>query len=50
LPVWYGHRAGSRKVEKLLEWCLELGIKQVSLYTLSTENLKNRPKRELNEI
>jgi undecaprenyl diphosphate synthase len=37
-------------VEKLLEWCLELGIKQVSLYTLSTENLKNRPKRELNEI
>jgi undecaprenyl diphosphate synthase len=50
LPVWYGHRAGSRKVEKLLEWCLELGIKQVSLYTLSTENLKNRPKRELNKI
>jgi undecaprenyl diphosphate synthase len=50
LPVWYGHRAGARKVEQLLNWCFELGIKQISLYTLSTENLENRPKREVDEI
>lgn len=32
-----------------MNWCLELGIPQVSAYVLSTENL-NRPKRELEEI
>jgi undecaprenyl diphosphate synthase len=32
-----------------LNWCLELGIPQVSVYVLSTENL-NRPKRELEEL
>jgi undecaprenyl diphosphate synthase len=32
-----------------LNWCLELGIPQVSVYVLSTENL-NRPKKELSEL
>jgi undecaprenyl diphosphate synthase len=32
-----------------LNWCLELGIPQVSVYVLSTENL-NRPKKELEEL
>jgi undecaprenyl diphosphate synthase len=32
-----------------LKWCAELKIPQVSIYTLSTENL-NRPKRELDEL
>ena len=45
-----GHREGAKKVEKFLNWCLELGIKQVSLYALSTENLENRPKKEIEEI
>jgi tritrans,polycis-undecaprenyl-diphosphate synthase [geranylgeranyl-diphosphate specific] len=50
LPVWYGHREGARKLEKLLQWCLDLGIRQVSIYSLSTENIANRSKRELDEI
>jgi len=47
LPPWKGHEFGARKVEKLLEWCKELNIKELTLYTLSTENLK-RSKKELN--
>ena len=47
MPSWKGHEFGARKVEKLLEWCKELGIKELTLYVLSTENLK-RTKKELN--
>lgn len=49
LPEWEGHREGAKKFEKFLNWCLELGIPQVSAYVLSTENL-NRSKEELNRI
>ncbi|MEM5878964.1 MAG: polyprenyl diphosphate synthase [Candidatus Aenigmatarchaeota archaeon] len=38
-----------KNFENFLQWCLELGIPQVSAYVLSTENL-NRPKKELEEI
>lgn len=49
LPPWEGHRAGAKKLQEFLEWCLETGIPTVSIYALSTENLK-RPKKELREI
>ncbi|MCX8191058.1 MAG: polyprenyl diphosphate synthase [Candidatus Aenigmarchaeota archaeon] len=49
LSPWEGHRAGAKKLQEFLEWCLEAGIPTVSIYTLSTENL-NRPKKELTEI
>jgi len=49
MPVWYGHRQGAKTLENFLNWCLELKIPQVSVFTLSTENL-NRPKRELEEL
>ncbi|MCC5994372.1 MAG: di-trans,poly-cis-decaprenylcistransferase [Candidatus Aenigmarchaeota archaeon] len=49
LPPWEGHRAGAKKLEEFLNWCLEVGIPQVSIYTLSTENL-NRPKEELKHL
>ncbi len=35
------------KLEELLEWCSELGIKAVTTWVLSTENLR-RPAAELN--
>jgi undecaprenyl diphosphate synthase len=35
-----GHESGAEKVEDFLDWCKELGIKEVTIYTLSTENLK----------
>src|SRR3989338_6134385 len=43
---WKGHEWGASKVEKMLEWCDELGVKELTLYALSIENL-NRPKEEL---
>lgn len=48
-PPWRGHAAGADKVEEILEWLLGLGVKTVTLYVLSTENLK-RPAEEVNEI
>ncbi|MFZ8829901.1 MAG: polyprenyl diphosphate synthase [Candidatus Aenigmatarchaeota archaeon] len=49
LPPWEGHKAGAEKLNEFLNWCLEMGIPQVSIYTLSTENL-NRSKEELKHL
>jgi tritrans,polycis-undecaprenyl-diphosphate synthase [geranylgeranyl-diphosphate specific] len=46
LLVERGHERGRDKLEELLNWCLEIGLKIITVYALSTENL-NRPKEEL---
>ena len=38
LKPWKGHELGYEKVEKLFDWCKELGIKELTLYTFSIEN------------
>lgn len=38
-----GHEYGAEKVRELLRWLKELGIREVTLYVLSTENLKRTP-------
>jgi len=38
-----GHRAGADTTEALLNWCDELGIEEVTLYTFSTENFERSP-------
>lgn len=43
LQSWVGHQYGSKVVDDLLDWCLDLGIETVTLYALSTENLKRSP-------
>jgi len=48
-PPWFGHRRGAEKVREFLGWCLDLGIETVTLYVLSTENLRRDP-RELSEL
>ena len=40
-----GHKAGADNVSKLVDWAIELGIKELTLYTFSTENF-NRTKKE----
>ena len=40
------YRAGMAKLEELLGWCAELGVKAVTVWVLSTENLR-RPAEEL---
>jgi tritrans,polycis-undecaprenyl-diphosphate synthase [geranylgeranyl-diphosphate specific] len=44
-----GHLYGARRGEDFLEWCLDLGIKTVTLYVFSTENFR-RPKDEISTI
>lgn len=36
----HGHRAGADNIEPVLTWCDELGIEVVTLWLLSTDNLK----------
>ena len=44
-----GHWAGAKVGEQVLDWCLEYGIKTLTLYTFSTENF-SRPSEEVNTI
>ena len=46
LPRIKGHEFGAENVKNLFEWCRELEIKQITLYTFSTENF-NRDKEEV---
>jgi short-chain Z-isoprenyl diphosphate synthase len=41
-----GHQAGADKIEELLEWCSEAGVEYVTLWLLSTDNLR-RAQEEL---
>jgi tritrans,polycis-undecaprenyl-diphosphate synthase [geranylgeranyl-diphosphate specific] len=46
---WMGHRFGASKVESLLDWCLDLDTKSITLYAFSTENFQ-RPPEEIEQI
>ena len=38
-----GHIFGRDKIEETLDWCMELGIKNLTLYAFSTENFNRKP-------
>jgi len=38
--IFKGHEAGFEKLAKTLEWCRDLGIKEVTVYAFSIENFK----------
>ena len=44
-----GHRAGADKLDELLDWCVRLGIRQVTVWALSNENL-SRSEEELSGL
>ena len=46
----HGHRAGAAKMHEFLRWCDDLGIGVVSLYLLSTDNLRKRDSKELADL
>ena len=48
-PSSVGHNFGAEKVEALLNWCMDLGIKILTIYVFSTENF-DRQHNEVNEI
>ncbi len=35
-----GHTKGKEKLEEMLDWCIEIGIKILTVYAFSTENFK----------
>ena len=45
-----GHRRGADKLDELVGWCAELGIRELTVWGLSGENLSRRPEAELNEL
>ena len=50
LDPWQGHEAGAKNTEKLLRKALAMGIKCVSLWGSSVENLTKRPLLEKKEL
>ncbi len=49
LKPWKGHEWGAKKVIKVMEWCRELGIRELTLYSFSIQNF-NRPKEEFDYL
>jgi short-chain Z-isoprenyl diphosphate synthase len=47
--VVQGHLAGAQHIANLLTWCREAGVEHVTLWLLSTDNLR-RPARELEPL
>lgn len=42
-----GHRMGKEKVREVMRWCRDIGIKYLTVYALSIENLTSRSPDEL---
>jgi tritrans,polycis-undecaprenyl-diphosphate synthase [geranylgeranyl-diphosphate specific] len=38
-----GHREGARTTERVLRWCQDLGVEELTLYAFSTENFERPP-------
>lgn len=38
-----GHIQGKKKLEEVLEWCMEIGVHNVTVYGFSTENFSRNP-------
>jgi tritrans,polycis-undecaprenyl-diphosphate synthase [geranylgeranyl-diphosphate specific] len=49
LNPWLGHERGAEKVLELVDWCLKLDVRSVTLYAFSTENFR-RSSSEVDEI
>lgn len=50
LPEVKGHQEGAETLEKIVEAAAKMGVKTLTVYALSTENLKERAKRELSGL
>jgi undecaprenyl diphosphate synthase len=50
LPDMKGHAEGVKNLERITEAAAKMGIKTITVYALSTENLRERAKRELSGL
>ncbi len=49
LPRSFGHREGAKQFKKIVRYCKDIGLKNISFYAFSTENWQ-RPSDEVNTI
>ena len=49
LTPWIGHHVGADKIDELMDWCIELDVKSITLYAFSTENFRRSP-QEVNQL
>jgi tritrans,polycis-undecaprenyl-diphosphate synthase [geranylgeranyl-diphosphate specific] len=49
LLVTEGHEKGREKLEQILEWCMEIGVRMLTVYAFSTENV-GREKDEVDAL
>jgi undecaprenyl diphosphate synthase len=45
-----GHKSGAKNLETIMNYCLNLGVKYLTVYALSTENWKKRSSGEVKGI
>lgn len=50
LPDIKGHEAGAETLEKLVDEAQKIGVKTITVYALSTENITERAKREVSGL
>ncbi|MEM2918588.1 MAG: polyprenyl diphosphate synthase [Candidatus Altiarchaeota archaeon] len=50
LDLKKSYMSGIKKFYDFLGWCIELDINEVTIYALSTENIENRSKEEINTL
>jgi undecaprenyl diphosphate synthase len=49
MELYQGHNTGAEKFGHVCDWCLDSGIKYLTVYAFSTENWKRTPK-EINHL
>ncbi|HOV69389.1 MAG TPA: polyprenyl diphosphate synthase [Clostridia bacterium] len=50
LPRTAGHIEGAKRVKEIVKACAQLGCEYLTVYALSTENLKRRPPQEIEAL
>jgi len=50
LEPWMGHEEGAKNLKRILETARKMGIKYISFWGSSIDNLKKRPVRECKEL
>ena len=46
----HGHSAGKEKLKQVMRWVLDLDVPYLTVYALSSENISNRPKDEIDVL
>lgn len=47
---WEGHRIGIERFREFLDWCYDSGVRDVTVYSVSKENLDKRNEEEVNAL